>query len=77
MLILTRRQGQAIHIIKDDETIVKVYFLTCSHGQLRLGFEADDEYVIHRSEIAEKIIKEKYDNLLESLQNIDQHEVVC
>ena len=51
MLILTRRINECVII--DDNITVKVL---CDKGnQVRLGFEAPEDVIIHRQEIAERI----------------------
>lgn len=65
MLILTRRMGEKVIISAGDSKIV-VTFIGNSfyslHGKdvisktIRLGFEADDDTIIHREEIYNRII---------------------
>jgi carbon storage regulator len=52
MLILTRKQDQAIIIDGDIE--VRVLDIN-KYGQIRLGITAPDEVTVHREEIHEKI----------------------
>lgn len=51
MLVLTRRQGQAIVI--GDNVVVRVVEL--KGDQVRLGIDAPRSIVVHREEIAEEI----------------------
>lgn len=51
MLILTRRIGETI-VIGDDLTTVQV--LSIKGNQVRLGFTAPDDVVVHREEIYER-----------------------
>lgn len=52
MLILTRKQDQAIIIDGDIE--VRVLDIN-KYGQIRLGITAPNEVTVHREEIHEKI----------------------
>lgn len=58
MLILTRRIGETI-MIGDD---IKMIILGIKGNQIRMGFDAKKDVTIHRSEIYEKIQKEKEQN---------------
>jgi len=51
MLVLTRRQGQAIVI--GDNVVVRVVEL--KGDQVRLGIDAPRSVIVHREEIAEEI----------------------
>ncbi len=51
MLILTRRQGEAIKI-GDDITVT---VLNINNGQVRLGIRAPKQIEVHREEIYDKI----------------------
>lgn len=51
MLVLTRRQGQAIVI--GDNVVVRVVEL--KGDQVRLGIDAPRSVVVHREEVAEEI----------------------
>lgn len=51
MLILTRRQGEAI-IIGDD---IEVHVLGQKGNQIRIGVKAPRDVSVHREEIYEKI----------------------
>lgn len=51
MLVLTRRQGEAIVI--GDNVVVRIVEL--KGDQVRLGIEAPRSVVVHREEIAEEI----------------------
>lgn len=54
MLILGRKIGEKVKI-GDDITVT---IATVNGTQVRLGFEAPDNVIIHREEIYEKIQKE-------------------
>ena len=58
MLFLTRRIGETI-MIGDD---IKMIILGIKGNQIRMGFDAKKDVTIHRSEIYEKIQKEKEQN---------------
>jgi len=51
MLILSRRQGEAIRI--GDNIEVKI--MACSGGNVRIGISAPSEIPVHREEIYERI----------------------
>ena len=55
MLILTRRVGEVLHI-GDDITVTP---LGIKGNQVRLGIEAPKDVEVHRSEVYDKIKKEK------------------
>ena len=55
MLILSRRIEEVIHI--GDDVTIKI--LGIHHGQVRIGITAPDDVKIFRSEIYERIQKEK------------------
>lgn len=54
-LLLTRRPGETVEIGDD----IKVTVTRISRNQVQLEFEAPDDVIIHRSEIADKIRAEK------------------
>ncbi|APC19455.1 carbon storage regulator (plasmid) [Pseudomonas frederiksbergensis] len=54
MLILTRRNGEAINI--GDDIIIRV--LSVDGGQVRIGIDAPQEVPVHRDEVYERIQKE-------------------
>jgi len=58
MLILTRHVGESI-IINDN---IEVRVLGIKGNQIRLGFVAPDDVIIHREEIQQKIDREKKDD---------------
>lgn len=55
MLILTRRIGETV-LINDD---IYITVLGVKGNQVRLGFDAPQDVVIHRQEIHQKIKKEQ------------------
>ena len=65
MLILTRRIGETI-MIGDD---IKMIILGIKGNQIRMGFDAKKDVTIHRSEIYEKIQKEKEQNQWGRIKN--------
>ena len=57
MLVLTRKKGESL-IIGDDGKIV-ITVLGINGGQIRFGIAAPKEVAVHRSEIYDRIQKEK------------------
>ncbi len=55
MLVLTRRVGEVLNIGDDVEVIV----LGIKDNQVRIGVNAPKEVPVHRSEIYERIEKER------------------
>lgn len=55
MLILTRRIGETI-VIDDD---IRITILGVKGNQVRMGFNASHDVVIHREEIFNKIKQER------------------
>ncbi|CZL46264.1 TPA: carbon storage regulator CsrA [Legionella pneumophila] len=55
MLILTRRIGETV-LINDD---IYITVLGVKGNQVRLGFDAPQDVIIHRQEIHQKIKKEQ------------------
>jgi carbon storage regulator len=53
MLVLNRGVGEEIKI--DDDVTIVVLGVDTKTRQVRLGFEADPEIIIHRKEIFDKI----------------------
>lgn len=58
MLVLTRGKGEKIEIEAGGERIILTVLGNRGGDRVRLGFEASQYVVIHRSEVAEKIRKE-------------------
>lgn len=56
MLVLTRYQNQGITLKRGDESI-RIYVADVRYGSLsvRIGIEADKEWIIHRDEIWQAI----------------------
>ncbi len=57
MLVLTRKRQESVVIVGSGglERVLKVTVLKIEGGKVRLGFEADTEVPIHRSEVWERI----------------------
>ena len=51
MLVLTRKVGQ--RVIVDSNIVVSV--LSVNEGQIRLGFDAPKEKIIHREEVYKRL----------------------
>jgi len=56
MLVFTRRSQEAIVVgsVPDREPLLKVTVLEIQGNKARLGFQADDGVMIHRSEVWER-----------------------
>jgi len=57
MLILTRREGEAIQIGDDVEVII----LSQKGNQTRIGVNAPKEVPVHRKEVFERLREEEVD----------------
>ena len=57
MLVLSRRRQQSVVVGGPDgsERVLKVTVLEISRGTVRLGFEAEPDLRVHRSEVWERI----------------------
>lgn len=53
MLVLTRKQGEAL-VIGDD---VRIRVVSVSGGQVRIAIEAPDGVAVHREEVYERIVR--------------------
>ena len=59
MLILTRRVGETIIQVLPDGKITETTVLGVKGNQVRMGVNADKSIQVHRSEIWDRIKKEK------------------
>lgn len=59
MLVLTRKPGESIIITTPEGDEITITALRCERGQVKLGFSAPTETVIHRQEIHERILAER------------------
>jgi carbon storage regulator len=57
MLVLSRKRQQAVVVGGPDssERVLKITVLEIGRGQVRLGFEAEDDLRVHRWEVWERI----------------------
>ena len=57
MLVLSRKQQESVVVGPSNgvEPLLKVTVLAIRGGAVRLGFEARDEFPIHRGEVWERI----------------------
>ena len=57
MLVLSRKTDESVVVGEDDglNRLLKVTVLEIRNGIVRLGFEANDDVPIHRSEVWERI----------------------
>ena len=57
MLVLSRKRQQSVVVGGPDrsERVLTVTVLEISRGQVRLGFEAEDDLRVHRWEVWERI----------------------
>ena len=58
MLVLTRRIGESIMIGDDGKIVIAI--LDVKGNQVRLGIDAPKEISVHRSEIYDRIQREKH-----------------
>jgi len=58
MLILTRRVGELIYLLKNEE-VIKVRVLGIKGHQVRIGFDAPRDINIYREEVYFRIQQEK------------------
>jgi len=50
MLVLSRREQQAIEIRK-EEVVIRITVVKLKNGSVQLGFEAPQDYAIKRAEL--------------------------
>jgi carbon storage regulator len=57
MLVLSRRSEESVIIGGSNgfERLLKVTVLEIGHGKVRLGFEAERDVPVHRSEVWERL----------------------
>jgi len=57
MLVLTRKHQESVVVINVDgvECLIKMTVLDLTGDRVKLGFEADKELLIHRSEVWDRI----------------------
>ncbi len=55
MLVLSRKKSREVLLIKGDEVIATVVVAEIRGDKVRLGFDANDDIVIHRREVYEAI----------------------
>jgi carbon storage regulator CsrA len=57
MLVLSRKSQESVVVggARGFERLLKVTVLEIKSGRVRLGFEADDDVPVHRSEVWEQI----------------------
>lgn len=53
MLILTRKPGESINIQLPDDRIITVTITEVNDRQVKIGFDADIDILIRRSELLE------------------------
>ena len=55
MLVLTRRDNESVVVGDSDyRQIMKVTVIQIRDGKVKLGFDAADEFPVHRSEVWER-----------------------
>lgn len=61
MLVLTRKIQESVIVGDDDgpNRVMKVTVLAIRGNRVRLGFEVDDDYEVHRWEVWKRIHDEK------------------
>lgn len=65
MLVLTRREGEALQIGTD----ISVRVISVRGGRVRLAIDAPDGVTIHREEIFERIAEQNRDAALDTLDS--------
>jgi carbon storage regulator CsrA len=58
MLILSRKNKEAVVIGSSEDRLIKVTVVEIKNGRVRLGFEADDAVPVNRLEVWERICDE-------------------
>ena len=59
MLILTRRVGESLVFIQNNELVMTVRVLGVKGNQVRIGIAAPQEWEIHRDEVWQRIQEER------------------
>lgn len=55
MLVLSRNKEQCVDIFLGQEKLLELKVIHCDHSEVKLAFEALDEVVILRRELAAKV----------------------
>ena len=57
MLVLTRKNQESVVVGRSNgvERLLKITVLEIHGGRVRLGFEAGDDFPVHRREVCERI----------------------
>lgn len=64
-LILTRREGERIYLLRENEGPIFVEIDRVKGERVRIGIHADESCLILREEVLERNNKEIYDRLLD------------
>ena len=78
MLVLSRKIGESIEIQTKNGEFIHLTLLSNEKGTSRIGFSASNDIVIHRTEIANKIRREKHNELVKQLKDkIAEDHLLC
>ncbi len=61
MLVLSREKDQDIVAVLPDGRLIRIKMVEIRGAAARMGFECDDDIIVHRSEIYERIVAEGRD----------------
>jgi carbon storage regulator len=74
MLVLSRGRGESVFVTvppSDRERTIEVMAVEIRGDKARLGFEADRDITVHRSEVVEKIEREELSKPVDNPESLD------